>query len=503
MAGHINTTLGSLGQSLEILSPNPGFPSRGDEPITVGSITCGSDVYTIKHVNEFGPEVSVLKNGAVQGSPYVDFPYSKIGFANRYREGVGTVFFYVACDDATDLPPTIVENTGGGAYPYAALTLGSYNWEEIAVPDQEWDESPSTDPYNDPGNNSSRGGEEADTMPFDTNDLQVSLPTPNAWDYDISKLCTLYRLDSTQLASLGAALFDNNFWTDLKNKFSGLSDPLSMILSVYQLPLSGTGSGDTFKLGGIELETSGGSPISCKKITGRYVPLTFGDVLLKEVWGTAKDYTDIELSIFLPFCGEKALDPEIVVGSRLSLSGHLDMWTGDVVYILKVTKTTSTGYFDVQAVPYRWTGNCAKKFPIGRVDTSGAIMNLVASGLQIVGGAALSAATGNAAGLIGATAGAANLLGTGVRPSVQSSGNVSGAAGYMDYTYPYLMIKRGVPQYPNNWREHIGAPRYQTFLVSVLSGYTEFHEIHVDSVTGATDAEKIMIENTLKAGVYL
>lgn len=501
MAGHINTSIGSLEQSLEILQPNPGFPSRGDEPITVGSITCGTDVYTIKHKNEFGPEVTVLKNGAVQGSPYVDFPYSKVGFANRYREGVGTVFFYVACNDATDLPSTIVENTGGGAYPYAALTLGSYNWDDIAVPDQEWDESPSTD-INDPGNMDIRGGEEANTMPFDTNDLQVSLPTPSAWDYDISKLCTLYRLDSTQLAGLGSALFDNDFWTDLKNKFSGLSDPLSMMLSVYQLPISGVGSATTFKLGGIELEASG-TPISCNKITARYASLTFGEIWLKEVWGTAKDYTDIELSIFLPFCGEKSLDPEIVVAGKLSLSGYLDMWTGDVVYLLKVKKSTSAGYFTTESVPYRWTGNCAKKFPIGRVDTTGAIMNLVASGLQIAGGAALSAATGNAAGLVGAAAGAANMLGTGVRPNVQSSGNVSGAAGYMDFTYPYLMIKRGVPQYPNNWRAHIGAPRYQEFLIASLTGFTSFAEVHVDSVTGATNAEKTMIENELKSGVYL
>lgn len=362
------------------------------------------------------------------------------------------------------------------------------------------EETPSTDP-DDPNNNESRGGENADTMPFDTTDLQTDLPSPSALDYDVSKLCTLYMLDTTQLGQLGTALFDNTIWSSLQNKFAGLSDPLSMMLNVYQLPIVAHSGSATFQLGG-ETFLSGGSPISCKYVTQRYEYFSMGSINLKEVWGSAKDYNDTSVSIFLPFCGVKELDPDIVVGTTISLHCYVDVWTGDITYILKSLGLQSSKYFRTESAPYRWTGNCAKKLPIGRIDTTGAIANLASSGISLVGGLALSAATANPAGAIAGLAGAASLLGTGLRPTVQSSGNVSGTPGYMDYMYAYLMIKRGVPQFPNNWKEQFGAPRYQTFLINDLSGYTEFDMLHAE-IADATAEEKQAIESQMRQGVIL
>lgn len=439
---------------------------------------------------------------------------------DQTEELIGTTYDYIAvCGYALKDPLQTVnrvlwfDTDSDGSHALDAFQNGSWSsfnelyssygalpWfvEEVAT----WDETPSTD-QNDPMNLDPRGGEEADTMAFDTTDPQYTLPTPSAFDYDISSLCSLFILDKNNLTDLGTALFGTSFWTDLKNKFEGLSDPLSMILSVYQLPLMDVArTQTTFKLGGIELETSGGNAIQCRKATARYGYLDFGSISLKEVWGSAKDYTDCQVSIFLPFCGEKQLDSEIVVATTLHLHAFLDYWNGDVVYLLHVTGLASNKYFRNESVPYRWVGNCAKKLPIGRVDTNGAIMNLVSSGLSIAGGFAVSAITGNPAGLIAGASGAAGLLGSGMRPPVQSSGNVSGASGYMDYTYPYLMIKRGVPQYPNGWREQFGAPRYQTFLLSSLSGYTELSEIHVE-LADATAEENASIETTLRSGVIL
>ena len=506
MAGHVNTSFGNMSQSGEILMPNPGFVSS--TATEVCTLTCGDDTFSISH-RKAGQdhEVIVKKNGVQEQAPYVAFNYAQVGFANRYDDNTQkNNFYYVCCDDVFDLPSTIIPNTGtggGGSYPYNAILLGSYVWDDIAEDDREWDTSPSTAPIADPGNMNSRGGEGADTMPFDTTDLQFAIPDGSEWDIDISTIMTLYQFDSATLANFGQALFENDFWTNLKNKFTGLSDPLSMITNCYQLPVDGTGTtGVTVKLGGIQVG-DGVTPVTAKKITQRTKQLTFGEINLKEVWGSAKDYTDIDVRIFLPFVGEKSLDPDIVVGSKLTLYANIDMWTGDIVYLLHTKYTQTAKYISTENTPYRWTGNCARHIPLGRVDTTGAILKLIGSGISLAGGIAASAATGNAAGMVAGAAGAVSMLGTGIKPTIQSSSNVSGTPGYMDYTYPYLMIKRGVPQYPNGWREQIGAPRYQAFVVSSLSGYTAFSEIHADNITEATDAEKSMIENQMKAGIFI
>ena len=400
----------------------------------------------------------------------------------------------------------------------------SSNIEEV----RDWDESPSTDPSGDPFNEMPQGGEYAELGAWDETFQQYlsDLTEPETLDY--GHFLTAYQLDSTNLVDIGDFLFDTNFWTALKNKFEGLSDPLSMIVSAVEIPFTLGVVPTTFKLGGIEVEDSGGSPIACSKHTQRYVKYPFGSITLKEVWGTAKDYTDCDISIFLPYVGMRQIDTDLGVNAVLTLVAIIDVWTGDLNYMMEINNNSMQNkYFGSSGVPYRWSGNCGNKIPIGKVDPSTPILNVAASlGSMAIGagmmaltggiGGAAAAATGGmvtAGSAIGAGAGAGMVasgmrgamqdLNQGFSPIAQSSGNISGAVGYMDFQYPYLVIKRGIPSYPNNWREEIGAPRYQEFEVGDLSGYTEFAEIHADAVNGASDDEKAMIEDFLKAGVII
>lgn len=398
------------------------------------------------------------------------------------------------------------------------------NIEEL----RDWDESPSTDPEDDPFNEFPQGGEFAELGDFDETYQQLlsELLEPETLDY--GHFLTAYQLDSGNLVDIGDFLFDTNFWTSLKNKFEGLSDPLSMIVSAVEIPFTLGAVPTTFKLGGIEVENGEGQAIMCAKHSTRYLKYSFGSIKLLEVWGTAKDYTNCDISIFLPYVGMRQIDPDLGVNSVLTLAVIIDVWTGDLNYMLEVNNNSMQNkYYGSAGVPYRWSGNCGNKIPIGKVDPSTPILNVAASlGSMAIGagmmaltggiGGAAAAATGgmvSAGSAVGAGAGAGLLtsgargamqdLNNGFSPIAQSSGNISGAIGYMDFQYPYLVIKRGVPSYPNNWRQEIGAPRYQEFQVSSLSGYTEFAEIHADAVNGASDDEKLMIEDMLKAGVIL
>lgn len=378
--------------------------------------------------------------------------------------------------------------------------------EAQLVEDRNWDETPTEDD-DDLNNDKPQGGEHADLANFlDTEQMpegempDVSRITPN-----YHGLVTCYMVHGGQMEKLANALFMPNFWQSLANKFSGLSDPLAMILDAYELPLELPVDSAIFKLGGIEVpDPDTGYPFALPKNVSRYRKYNMGTITLKEVFGSAKDYTDCTISIFLPYVGVKELDTDIVLRNALTLYVYVDSWNGDILYLLHTSNTSADKkYYTQESVVYRWAGNCGKKIPLGRVDNSNQIIQAV-SGLASIG---MGAVTGGAAGA--AAFGMpvlSNWVNGGFKPIVQTSGGISGNSGRMDYQYAYLIIKRGVPEYPNNWRAEIGAPQYQTYTVSDLigTGYTLFNHIELGNMGSATEEEKSELERLLTTeGVIL
>ena len=379
--------------------------------------------------------------------------------------------------------------------------LYANDWEDaignVISYEDSWDETPSED-SNDPLNLESRGGEFADRGDFYDTDLMTlqGLPDPeNDQNLYYGSMIACYNLSASKLSELGNALFLPNFWTSLKNKFAGLSDPLSFILEAFELPFTpDVANTARFKLGGLDVTDSEGHPITCRLLTNRYKRLTARSITLKEIWGSSKDYSDTSIQIYLPYAGMQSIDPDIAIGGVLTLIPYIDYWNGDLLYLLHIKNNK---YFETQHVTYHWTGNCGKKIPLGKVDTSSPILQAIGT----LGKIATGFAVGGAGGAV--IAGASGIWNANYSPLVQTSGALNGSIGRMDYQNAYLVVKRGVPKYPNNWRSEIGAPRYQEFQVSDLSGYTEFFEIHADDVSDATDSEKAEIENLLKSGVLI
>lgn len=367
------------------------------------------------------------------------------------------------------------------------LYLGSTG---ILVDLEEWDQSPSTD-ENDPLNLEARGGAFADLGDFSQTDLigLGDLPDPETLAFDFGSFLTCYCANQTNINIVGRSIFVPDFWTALGQKFTGLSDPLSCIVSAVLLPFESVGSGAAapFKLGGVQVYDGFGDqdPISLPKIptVNRYRAFGLGGISLKEVWGTEKDYSKTSIQIYLPYVGVKDIDPDIVINTTVSLQLYLDTWTGDIMYIMHTSNASSQSkYFRSDAVVYRWAGNCGIQLPCGRVDMSEKLLK-IASG---IGGMAAGIATGNPQTIVG---GAQAMMNAGFSNTVQSSTGIDSAFGRMDLQYPYLIIKRGVPEYPNGWRSEIGAPRLQTFKGSQCTGFTLFQEIHLDGLPYATKEE--------------
>lgn len=395
--------------------------------------------------------------------------------------------------------------TNEAQFPVSINTLFNGLVEDMSflTPAEEWDETPSDDPNENPHGTNPIGGENSDRDRFDATDNipfgDIVIPEQMRYGGLIEAYVLQQDLSHSHLSKLNQALFSAGFWTNLKNRFEGLSDPLSMILNTSELPFTPSYNSLTdFKLGGILLEDSNSDPIPVGWLTSRYNKFDVGEINLKEVWGTEKDYTQCSIQIYLPYVGMRDIDVDLAVNNQLKLVLIVDLWTGDLLYLLHCSNANSVyKYMTSEFVAYRWNGNCASHVPMGRVDNSTAILSLL-SGIQKT---AIGFATGGVAG--GLAIGGMEALSTNLSPTVQSSGNLAGCAGRLDLKKAYLVIKRSVPVYPNGWRNEFGATRYQDFTFSDLTGYTEFSEVHADDITGATEAEKNEIESILKNGVII
>lgn len=389
---------------------------------------------------------------------------------------------------------------------------------------RDWDETPTED-ADDPNNLNPSGGAFADVGAFDETFLQDVLPDPEDMEnVNTGGLVCCYSLDASDMNTLNDCLFEADFWQNLANRFSGLSDPLSMILQCVELPLiPERGFVAVAKIGGISIMTppEGGSSHSIslpspKKRYGRYY---IGNLINKEVWGSEKDYSATSVSIYLPYVGVKELDVDVVMDNTLELYLYVDYWTGDILYLLRVSNSIRPAkYYTQTSVIYRWTGNCAREVPLGRIDNTGPILHAASA----IGSAFAGFVGGASVGTVAASSGLDIEAGTtqiqtgspnvpknlngfinGFTPTIQTSGNIAGNVGSMDYQYPYLIIKRGVPEYPNGWRGEIGAPRNQMLTISSLSGYTLFSTVYLENIECMAE-EKAELERLLTTeGVIL
>ena len=428
------------------------------------------------------------------------------------------LYFYAYYGDVDTFVTRYNDGLGiNGLLFFGAFSSYSSNIEEV----REWDESPEQD-----GDNTEdvEGGENADTDPFDFTQNQSVWPDPDL-DFispyatdghgnPIPGLYTPYELTPSQLQALGAVLYDSDMFDTLVQKLNGSSNPISGILRCIQIPVvTNLGEGSyTIAVFGEKLHSENHADPTGAHLRGRWVTKEGGSVTLKEVWGTARDYTDTQVSIYLPFVGVRQLDPQLCVGKTLSLRCYIDAYTGDVLWLLRSSNSGIGGkFYESGGFIGRWTGNCATEIPIGRIDNGRPLASLIGA-IGVVGGMAASVMAPSAAlltvpgasmagaggaGAAGAITAASGLLTGGMQSMGVVSGNVTGHLGTADVLYPYLIVQRSVPDYPKSWRAKIGATKNDTYQANALSGYTLFSQIFLENMEGASGDEIEALKNEL------
>lgn len=524
MAFTINTSLGSL-------SPKPYTSGSGSYPIAsvptwdtvsgdnynpnwdltefIASITAKAGTYAFKqglnygyrYIASFFNETMTAQTSAASWN---DPAY--IGFCGRFTnesETTTSVYFVWVNANSEAAAKSLMDSyTGGNDNNIFGFSLGSFSKTDFF----DWEEN--VDPDYNPGEN--QGGSSADLGLIYSEDVDFGFLAPidpnaetptddpdteNNHNSSYFRLMQPYLLSGNKWTQFQDLYWYNvdqsgSFWQSLlRTVFEGVSDPLAAIGGLIRLPLSpGTikvsGEGPVY-LGGLRVY-DGSRTASAYYVANRYATVRYG-LRLKEVFGTYFDYTETDMQLYLPYVNTVTVDPEIVMDSTMVISYIIDVYTGDLLCTLNVSKTVHGQ--NLNSIVGRWKGNCAMNTIYSRANTQQHMQNLINGSMS--GG-------GDASGFFRSIFG--GMMDQKIK--TEKIGNISGDSGWMDIQTPYLIIKRHVPLYPDDWRAIKGAEQNATFTVSQLTGYTEFDEIHVH-VGGATDQEAAEIERILKTGIIL
>ena len=356
-----------------------------------------------------------------------------------------------------------------------------------------------------PGNSTPGGGTGTRPSPHSGSShsgdtIPVNTPDPDVID---SGFLTVFVPTKAQLQNLGAYL-----WSHL-NELDGwkklLADPLDVIIGCHVLPVEVASAGTKEIKPG--LVSTG---VTANYTNKQFVTKNMGSIDVPEYWGSALDFAPYSrVSIFLPFIGMRTLDTDLVMGKTIHLYYQIEVTTGALLAQIEIGGN----------VLYEFSGNCAMQIPVSGTDYRAAVTSALTLAVTVGAGIAsggAAAAPVAAAGEVGATAASAGVTAATVasianatvgavmnsKPSIERTGSLGGAAGYMGIQTPYILIEYPKQSLPKNYMSYNGYPCNMSFTLSQLTGYTQCETVRFKSAR-ATDEERQEIVQFLQAGVIL
>ena len=324
---------------------------------------------------------------------------------------------------------------------------------------------------------------------FDNTSDVIELPsidTINIMSALTTNAVSAYKMTSDSINSLMSLLWSEDFYNTLiKNQQS----PIDNIQKLTCYPFDVSAVEESAVIIGNNVTNINGGVINAQ-----FQEIDFGSVTIAEYYGTALDYNGTDITIVLPFIGERQLSMPDIGSATISLKYRVDILTGNCVAIISAYRNRDNT--ELNSVIYQFSGNLANEFPLTQA---------VNKSLTKYQDAYYSLAQGNLVGAI-TTAGRelGNQLTTGM-PSMQyqRTGNLTASSGYMGVLTPYLIISRPVNIKPKDYDKYYGFPSFYTVKLSDCKGYTQIHELISDAPTGvpADDWEKI--KQMLKDGIII
>lgn len=384
-----------------------------------------------------------------------------------------------------------------------------------------------------------------------------NLPNVNASAVQAG-LVSMFTPTITELQSLGAFLWSDNFITDFADNIKKLlADPLDCIISLHLVPVAPS-HGSTKESVNFGMVPSG---VDMYRINNQYIEFDCGNLQIDNFSGSFMDYSPhTKYQLFLPFIGIEELDADEITGKSLGIKYHIDLLTGSCVAFISADSSLIASY----------NGQCSNPVPVSGANysrTIAALIGVVATGA--IAGASMGAGAGavamamqnspvrvgetvtglakafNQTGSIGrGLPGVANIrrqigaaidnvmdvdsnvefanrvsssaralfLGhatnsyisdiMGLKGVITHSGNMGGSVGFLGKRTPYLITIRPNQSIPNNYGHFFGYPSNLSGQLSTFSGFTSCSVIEAKAISG-TDSEMEELIELLKGGVFL
>lgn len=361
---------------------------------------------------------------------------------------------------------------------------------------------------------------------------------------------TQYALTRDEIRGFGHILWTNwysgglitDMWKNFKLFFTtgatdtgsvDISTVLSFVVSLQLFP---------FKLdnslmmdeNGIKIGT-GQYPLAVgtvKKLLSTIQYLDFGTITVPKLHSDYRDYSDVTITLNMPYVGTVELNAGDVVGKQLTCKYCVDLQSGDCVAYAYTKDSDGELYNIVQSV-----GQMGALIPITAtnatrvrsqkiIDTMGYTNAVIGGSLGKVSeglkNAAVAVATKNPESAektqqsFGVSSGASGLTTMGnliaetasiaSRPAIEApiiSGG-SGMASFFQPKAPWLQIRKGIYPDISNYNHTVGKPstRSDTLSEYVGTGFTMCNNVDVSGLSCHVD-EKDAIRTLLETGVYL
>ena len=320
---------------------------------------------------------------------------------------------------------------------------------------------------------------------YDNSSDNIELPAIediNIMSSIASDLVKAYQVDLANLNQLTSFLWSDGFIDTLKKL---QNNPMENIQKLFYLPYDvEVSASETVKIGNAD------SNIQGNRIVKQFQEIDFGNIDITEYYGNTLDY-NTELSIYLPFIGEKTLNIYDIMGGSLNLKYRVDILTGNCIAILSIVRKQND--VTLNSVLYTYIGDMSNSVPL--TSTQNNFFK------QILGNLTNPTALITNSGVQFTMAGVSGVNAT----TYTHSGNIGGNNGFMSVLTPYLIIRRPVNVKPAEYERTFGYPACTSETLANQKGYCRYRECYYDNKY--LDLEKDVADeilNKLKTkGVYI
>ena len=306
------------------------------------------------------------------------------------------------------------------------------------------------------------------------------LPTDTAL---ASELVCLYHMDSGTVTALARELWSQNFFDNILKNYDS---PFENILALNILPVAVTGTNANVYVGNFD------TSLTAERITTQFVDLDGGTCSIPKIFGNQLDFAPASTAqIFIPFMGYKDLDLDDLSGGTATLKYRLDLLTGNLLAMLKITQTDRYAH---NSHEYEWGGNCASSIPLSGANYMTMYSNIINGALSTIG----MASSGN---IIGAAGGVSSIMTS--KPQYMRSGNISGNMGFMGQLRAFILLSSPVSSIPGNIKKIHGVRSNIYMAFSGLTGLQQIQDWRPNTTLTSvcTKEELEEIDKLLKEGV--